>query len=178
MKNVYFQLSSDFAFGENQADVVDSFIAIQKLIAGYNPDGTINEEMSFNGLWIQSGARRGDGLFLNVEAMNTNVLGIHGLSVTSYENASDSIARCQSALDSLSQQRSNLGAQQNRLEHTYHNVTNTAENTQAAESRIRDTDMAKEMVSYAKQSILEQAGISVISQANQATQGVLQLLQG
>ena len=72
--------------------------------------------------------------------------------------------------------RSNIGAQQNRLEHTYRNVTNVAENTQAAESRIRDTDMAKEMVELAKQNILEQVGQSMIAQANQSNQGVLALL--
>ncbi len=70
-----------------------------------------------------------------------------------------------------------MGAQQNRLERTYKNVTNIFENTQTAESRIRDTDMAKEMVELSKQNILEQAGTSMITQANQSNQGVLNLLQ-
>lgn len=82
-----------------------------------------------------------------------------------------------SALTQVSLQRSNLGALQNRLEHTIANADNTAENLQSAESRIRDVDMAKEMVSYSKSSILQQAGQSMLAQANQATQGVLSLLQ-
>ena len=73
--------------------------------------------------------------------------------------------------------RSNIGAQQNCLEHTYRNVTNVAENTQAAESRIRDTDMAKEMMNYSLHNILEQAGVSMMAQANQINQEVLSLLQ-
>ena len=77
----------------------------------------------------------------------------------------------------VSDQRSKLGAVQNRLEHTYDNLNNISENTQAAESRIRDTDMAAEMVSYSKNNILQQAGQSMLAQANQANQGVLSLLQ-
>lgn len=81
------------------------------------------------------------------------------------------------AIENVSTQRSNLGAIQNRLEHTITNADNTSENLQAAESRIRDTDIAKEMVKYSKDNILQQAAQSVLAQANQATQGVLSLLQ-
>lgn len=81
------------------------------------------------------------------------------------------------ALTSVSLQRSKLGAIQNRLEYTISNADNTAENLQSAESRIRDVDMAKEMVKYSKDSILQQAGQSMLAQANQATQGVLSLLR-
>ena len=77
----------------------------------------------------------------------------------------------------VSEQRSKLGAIQNRLEHTIANLDNIAENTQSAESRIRDTDMAEEMVEYSKNNILTQAGQSMLAQANQSTQGVLSLLQ-
>ena len=83
----------------------------------------------------------------------------------------------QSAIEQVSKMRSKLGAIQNRLEHTIANLDTTAENTQAAESRIRDTDMASEMVTYSKNNILAQAGQSMLAQANQSTQGVLSLLQ-
>lgn len=83
----------------------------------------------------------------------------------------------QKAISMVSEQRSKLGAIQNRLEHTIANLDNIAENTQSAESRIRDTDMAEEMVEYSKNNILAQAGQSMLAQANQSTQGVLSLLQ-
>ena len=82
----------------------------------------------------------------------------------------------QNAIDLISEQRAELGAIQNRLEHTIANLDTASENTSAAESRIRDTDMAKEMVEYSKNNILAQAGQSMLSQANQSTQGVLSLL--
>ena len=83
----------------------------------------------------------------------------------------------QNAIDLVSQMRSSLGAVQNRLEHTIANLDNIAENTTAAESRIRDTDMAKEMVEYSTNNILMQAGQSMLAQANQSRQGILSLLQ-
>lgn len=87
------------------------------------------------------------------------------------------MAAIQAAIDTVSQTRSKLGAIQNRLEHTINNLDTTSENTQAAESRIRDTDMADEMVEYSKNNILAQAGQSMLAQANQQTQGVLSLIQ-
>ncbi len=97
--------------------------------------------------------------------------------VTTYQKANATISAVQEAINRVSSQRSALGAIQNRLEHTVANLDNVAENTQAAESRIRDTDMASEMVEYSKNQILAQAGQSMLAQANQATQGVLSLLQ-
>ena len=86
------------------------------------------------------------------------------------------MSKIQLAIQSVSSQRSKLGAIQNRLEHTINNLNTTSENTQSAESRIRDTDMASEMVEYSKNNILQQAGQSMLAQANQANQGVLSLL--
>lgn len=128
-------------------------------------------------LWIQSGAEVGDGMFITLSYMDTNILGINGVDVSTEAGASNAIDLIGNAVDKISSMRSSFGAQQNRLEHTYKNVTNTAENTQAAESRIRDTDMAKEMVELSKHKILEQAGTTMITQANQTNQGVLNLLQ-
>jgi flagellin len=100
-----------------------------------------------------------------------------GLSVDSYENAGNAMDTIQKAITQVSTQRAELGAVQNRLEHTIANLDNVSENTQSAESRIRDTDMAKEMVSWSKNNILQQAGQSMLAQANQSNQGVLSLLQ-
>ncbi len=97
--------------------------------------------------------------------------------VDTYEMANNSITAIQDAINKVSSQRSALGALQNRLEHTIANLDNVAEDTQAAESRIRDTDMASEMVEYSKNNILGQAGQSMLAQSNQSTQGVLSLLQ-
>ena len=99
------------------------------------------------------------------------------VAVDTYEQANNSITKIQDAINIVSSQRSALGALQNRLEHTIANLDNVAEDTQAAESRIRDLDMASEMVEYSKNNILAQAGQSMLAQANQSTQGVLSLLQ-
>jgi len=99
------------------------------------------------------------------------------LLVNSYDTAIRTMKLSQNAIDLVSQMRSSLGAVQNRLEHTIANLDNIAENTTAAESRIRDTDMAKEMVEYSTNNILMQAGQSMLAQANQSRQGILSLLQ-
>ncbi len=98
-------------------------------------------------------------------------------SVADYKTANATLSAVQTAINKVSTQRSALGALQNRLEHTVANLDNVSENTSSAESRIRDTDMASEMVNYSKNNILAQAGQSMLAQANQSTQGVLSLLQ-
>ena len=116
---------------------------------------------------------------MNVDSMSSDSLGIKGLKVSgkTYLQATGSIDTIADAISKVSKQRSELGAVQNRLEHTIANLDNVSENTTSAESRIRDTDMAKEMVTYSKNNILAQAGQSMLAQANQSTQGVLSLLQ-
>ena len=109
--------------------------------------------------------------------MSAEGLGVKGLKVTSEKTATDAVDVITAAIQKVSTQRSALGAVQNRLEHTISNLDNVVENTTSAESRIRDTDMAEEMVSYSKNNILMQAGQSMLAQANQSTQGVLSLLQ-
>lgn len=128
-------------------------------------------------LWIQSGANSWDGMYVTVGAMNTGVLGLRDLSVATARNADDANARVDKATEQIAAQRAGLGAYQNRLEYSYKSTDITAENTQAAESRIRDIDMADGMVENAKSSILLQASQSMLAQANGITQGVLQLLQ-
>lgn len=112
-----------------------------------------------------------------VDSMSAKGIGVNGLDVSTEDSATNSIDTIKSAIQKVSSQRSALGAVQNRLEHTIANLDNVVENTTSAESRIRDTDMAEEMVEYSKNNILAQAGQSMLAQANQSTQGVLSLLQ-
>lgn len=132
---------------------------------------------TFTGKSIQVGANSGQNITIEIESMKASDLGFGKTDVSSYDSANEVLDAAQAAIEELSSRRSKLGATQNRLEHTYDNLNNISENTQAAESRIRDTDMAAEMVSYSKNNILQQAGQSMLAQANQANQGVLSLLQ-
>jgi flagellin len=131
---------------------------------------------SFTGKNLQVGSLSGQSIKISISNMNASSLGINGLSVSSFSSAGASMSKIQAAIDKVSTQRSALGAIQNRLEHTINNLDTTSENTQSAESRIRDTDMASEMVQYSATSIIQQAGQSMLAQANSQTQGVLSLL--
>ena len=128
---------------------------------------------------IQVGANSGELIDIDITDVKTTVSDAlaKGTKVDSFAAAQTAIDNIQKSITALSTQRSTLGAIQNRLEHTTANLDNISENTQAAESRIRDTDMAEEMVTYSKNNILQQAGQSMLAQANQANQGVLSLLQ-
>ena len=153
---------------------------------------------SFTGKNLQVGSLSGQSIVLSIGNMNASSLFGNGnatgslqvgnttqaqgayntkLSVSDFSAAGTAMSAIQSAIEKVSNQRSDLGAVQNRLEHTIANLDTASENTSAAESRIRDTDMAKEMVTYSKNNILAQAGQSMLAQANQSTQGVLSLLQ-
>ena len=109
--------------------------------------------------------------------MNATGLGVNGLDMSSQGAAKGCISTIKDAIADLNEQRADLGAIQNRLEHTINNLDNVVENTTAAESQIRDTDMASEMVKYSNNNILAQAGQAMLAQSNQANQGVLSLLQ-
>lgn len=126
---------------------------------------------------LQVGANASQTIGVSIDSVTTTVSSALSVSVSSYSDAQSAITDVQEAITALSTQRSQLGAIQNRLEHTVANLDNISENTQASESRIRDTDMAEEMVQYSKNNILQQAGQSMLAQANQSTQGVLSLLQ-
>ena len=132
---------------------------------------------SFTGKNPQVGSLCGQSISISITNMNASTLGISGLKVSSFSTAGAAMASIQAAINSVSEMRSTLGALQNRLEHTINNLDTTSENTQSAESLIRDTDMASQMVDYSKNNILAQAGQSMLAQANQATQGVMSLLQ-
>ena len=132
---------------------------------------------SFAGKHLQVGADKSQVIMVSITAMDAKTIGVSGLKVSSYSTAESAICTVQKAIACVSSQRSALGAIQNRLEHTISNLDNISENTSSAESRIRDTDMAEEMVNYSKNNILAQAGQSMLAQANQSNQGVLSLLQ-
>ena len=132
---------------------------------------------SFSDQRFHIGANIGQGITVGISAMNSTGLSINGLGITTQALANAAITTVNAALERVSAQRSALGAIQNRLEHTIKNLDNSAENLQAAESRIRDTDMAKEMSSFTKSNILAQASQAMLAQANQLPQQVLQLLR-
>ncbi len=113
---------------------------------------------------------------IKIASISTGKLGIKSVNVSTLDGARSAISQVTKAIAKISSIRSGLGAIQNRLEHTIANLDNVVENTTAAESQIRDTDMAATMVEYTKNSILQQAGQAMLAQANQSTQGVLSLL--
>ena len=138
----------------------------------------VADKLSFS-LHVGSDADMTNKITVDIETMNSSYLGIKGLNVNDDSGIAGTYAvdAISDALQKVSEQRSSLGAVQNRLEHTIDNLDNVVENTTTAESRIRDTDMASEMVNYSKNNILAQAGQSMLAQANQSNQGVLSLLQ-
>lgn len=174
----------------NDTNVSADRTAIQKELAALTAEVTrIADETEFNTMKllngsftsknIQVGANASQSISFSITSMRASALGITTVAsrVGSYATATTQIRIVQSALNKVSTQRSALGALQNRLEHTIANADNSAENLQAAESAIRDVDMAAEMVKYSKDSILQQAAQAMLAQANQSTQGVLSLLQ-
>ena len=140
---------------------------------------TVANALSFN-LHVGADADMTNKINVNIDTMNSAFLGVKGLDVVGTDGigtqATYAIDAIADAIQKVSDQRSALGAVQNRLEHTIKNLDNVVENTTAAESQIRDTDMASTMVEYTKNNILQQAGQSMLAQANQSTQGVLSLL--
>ena len=141
----------------------------------------LNDVLHSLSLTLHVGADATDNnqITMNIASMSAKGLGVNGLKVDGNDdsNARTSIATIKEAIQKVSTQRSALGAVQNRLEHTINNLDNVVENTTSAESQIRDTDMATEMVKYSNNNILSQAGQAMLAQANQSNQGVLSLLQ-
>lgn len=161
---------------------------VQQILSEINTTGTDTE---FNGIKIlsgsvaaaasavtlQVGANGGQAIAFTIGTVGTTALTINGLSVSFATAASAAIASIDTAIGAITTQRANLGAIQNRLEQTINRLGVTSENLQAAESRIRDADMAQEMISFTKNQILQQSGMAMLSQANSAPQSVLSLLR-
>lgn len=148
----------------------------QKLLDGSDVDGKV----------FHVGANAGQNLTLTIGAMDATTLAVGtgtdeattvGIDITTQANANTAITLVNTAIETVSAERSKLGATQNRLEHTINNLGTSAENLTASESRIRDVDMAKEMMEFTKNNILSQASQAMMAQANQQPQGVLQLLR-
>lgn len=163
-----------------QANVTYSAVPVNEKINFFIEKGQreLQERLHF-GLHVGADSDMSNKIIVSIDALDTRGLGIRGLNVKDDSGAAatyaiDAIA---DAVAQVSAQRSLLGAVQNRLEHTINNLDNVVENTTAAESQIRDTDMATEMVKFSNNNILAQAGQSMLAQSNQANQGVLSLLQ-
>ncbi len=140
-------------------------------------NGTKLLDGNLSGKLLQVGANTGETMSISISGTSLSTLGLTDTSVGTGEAASAAISAIQTAIKAVSAQRSKLGAVQNRLEYTINNLENYSENLTSAESGIRDTDMAEEMVTYSKNNILQQAAQSMLAQANQSNQGVLSLLQ-
>ena len=185
------ELAVKAANGSNQSvdrDYIDAEIQqlkteINRVAATttFNEKNLLNSDQTVN-LQVGAETEAANQISVTLKQMNAAGLSIEGVNVkgdgtTGETAAKDAITSIKKALQAVSTQRSDLGAQQNRLEHTINNLDNVVENTTAAESRIRDTDMATEMVKYSNNNILAQAGQAMLAQSNQANQGVLSLLQ-
>jgi flagellin len=149
----------------------------QKKFSYKTDDYQTTLHLSDNTTVFQIGANEGEDMGVNIGDMRAHALGLDEVLVTNRDSAARSITVIDNAIDKVSMQRAKLGAYQNRLEHTINNLTTASENLTAAESRIRDTDMAKEMMNFSKLQIMLQAGNSMLAQANQLPQNVLSLVR-
>ena len=159
---------------------VEAFGISIKLSDSFTGGGTLDGDIvmtSGGGGTIQTGANNGDTLSISIGNMSTTGLAVGTATVDTQANAAAAITTVDSAINLVSDQRANLGALQNRLQHKINNLNTSSENLQAAESRIRDLDMAAEMTTYTKNNIMVQAATSMLAQANSAPQNVLTLLR-
>lgn len=181
MRELSVQSANDTNTDADRAELQKEVSALSTEIDRISTDTEFNTQKLLNGSFssklIQIGANTGQTLTITVSTMGASALGIDALTVSSQSGANSAIALLDSAIASVSSERSSLGAIQNRLEHTINNLGTSAENLTAAESRIRDVDMAKEMMEFTKNNILSQAAQAMLAQANQQPQGVLQLLR-
>ena len=171
------QTSDDLGYIDSEVQALKSEISRVATTTTFNEQSLLDG--TFTGKALQVGAENDTSqrITVNISAMSASGIGLSATSVSTQSGAQGAIDDIKKALASVSKQRSDLGAIQNRLEHTISNLDNVVENTQAAESAIRDTDMATEMVKYSNNNILAQAGQAMLAQANQSNQGVMSLLQ-
>jgi flagellin len=179
------ELAVQAANGTNVASTDKHYIDLEVQQLKSEIDQVANNT-TFNGLsllkqdgkkiTLQIGSEKGHTLAISLFKLTASGLGVNNVKVSTSAAATSAISTIKSAINTLNQKRAKLGAYQNRLEHKIANLDNVVENTTAAESRIRDTDMATEMVKYSNANILQQAGQSMLAQSNQSNQGVLSLL--
>ena len=183
MNELAVKAANDTNMSEDRDYIQSEIDALSSEIDRVSATTTFNNQMlldgTFDGKKLQVGAETApkNQISISIASMSASGLGVNALSVSDQASAHTAIGSIKEAIKSVNQQRSDLGAIQNRLEHTISNLDNVVENTQAAESQIRDTDMAKEMVRYSNNNILAQAGQAMLAQANQSNSGVLSLLQ-
>ena len=182
MNTLAVQASNDTMTSTDRAYLDQEVKALISEIDRVASTTTFNEMNLLNGEFanknLQVGAESGQYIKINITAMSASGIGVSAVTVSggTNANAEAAISTIKAAIKSVSSQRADLGAVQNRLEHTIKNLDNVVENTTAAESQIRDTDMATEMVAFSNANILAQAGTSMLAQANQSNQSVLSLL--
>src|SRR5690625_479265 len=181
MRELAVQSSNDTNTDEDRAELQAEVEQLTAEITRISDQTEFNTQTLLNGevtdMVFHIGANEGQNITVSIESMSANGLGLENISISEQSTADAAITTINEAIEQVSSQRSELGAVQNRLEHTINNLGTSAENLTAAESRIRDVDMAKEMMEFTKNNILSQAAQSMLAQANQMPQGVLQLLQ-
>lgn len=186
MRELAVQASNDSNVGNDRDQIGKELIQLQNELDRISTDTEFNTQKLLNGtatnVWFQVGANKGQAITLSIANMKAASLGVGTASVkitntSAAVSISAAISIINKAIDTVSTERSKLGALQNRLEHTINNLSTSSENLSAAESRIRDVDMAKEMMIYSKNNILTQAAQAMLAQANQQPQNVLQLLR-
>ena len=187
MRELAVQAANDTNVSVDRTAIQNELTELTKEINRIANSTTFNEKKLLNGelaaagsaLNFQIGADCGVAMTLTIATMDAEALSIASIadSVSSFADATAAIATIDAAVKKVSEERSKLGANQNRLEHTITNLNTMSENLTASESRIRDVDMAKEMMNFSKNSILTQAAQAMLAQANQMPQGVLQLLR-
>ena len=183
MRELSVQAANDTLTDDDRARIDVEFQELKKEVTRISTDTEFNTRKLLNGdnattpLKIQAGANAGKTIDLTMNDMSADAIGITDASIATREEADASISTLDAAIKSVSMERSRLGAYQNRMEHAYHVNVNTAENVTAAESRIRDADIAKEMMNFTKASILQQAAQYAMAMHMQTAQGMLQLLK-
>ncbi len=160
----------DITVDSTALEVGDSFTIVTRQDQNLSSTST-------NALTFQIGANSNQTINVDIDAMDASSLFVKNIDVSTAEGATAAISTIDDAIKNVSAERSKLGAYQNRLEHTINNLDTSNENLTAAESRIRDVDMAKEMMNYQKTNILQQAATAMLAQANQQPQNVLALLK-
>jgi flagellin len=181
MRELSVQAANDTNVSEDRTAIGSEITQLSKEIDRISSQTEFNTQKlldnSFATKQFQIGANKGQTITVSISGMSSTNLGVDSLGVGSVTTANAAISSVDKALAKVSTERSKLGALQNRLEHTINNLGTASENLSAAESRVRDVDMAKEMMSFQKNNILSQAAQAMLAQANQQPQGVLQLLR-
>jgi len=183
MRELSVQAANDTLTDDDRARIDVEFQELKKEVTRISTDTEFNTRKLLNGdnattpLKIQAGANAGQTIDLTMNDMSADAIGITDASIATRDEADASISTLDAAIKSVSMERSRLGAYQNRMEHAYNVNVNTAENVTAAESRIRDADIAKEMMNFTKANILQQAAQYAMAMHMQTAQGMLQLLK-